>query len=79
MGIKASTLRSIFLVIRSADEIKTLFFDDGISSPLAKQKILLCSRNLPITLFTFMFSENPFIPGLMPHIPLTISFIFTPF
>ena len=40
---------------------ETLAKEEGILFPLLKQKILECSKNLPTMLFTYIFSESPFI------------------
>ena len=51
---------------------------EGKFEPFPKQAILECSKNLPTIDFTLIFSDNPFIPGLRPQIPLIIKSIFTP-
>ena len=64
---------------RAVEAVLVVARRDGIGSPAPTQKMRECSRKLPTTDFTLMFSENPGIPGLRQQMPRTISSIFTPF
>ena len=55
IGVTASTLLSKLRLIQSALPIKTSEFPS-----LLNQKILECSKNLPIILVTVIFSLSPF-------------------